>query len=88
MSNNSTNQKNLTNKQLVIVLTDGDLRGEVDVENLVIWAKRNSIDLVCIGVEGSDEVLLKRKFGANNVLYVEDICNLLKEMRRVVKGRI
>jgi Mg-chelatase subunit ChlD len=81
-------KKSLTNKQLIIILTDGDLRGEMDVADLVSWAKRNGIDLICIGVEGSDEVLLKRKFGAKNILYVEDIRNLAEEMRGVVKRRI
>ncbi|MCK4351807.1 VWA domain-containing protein [candidate division WOR-3 bacterium] len=81
-------KKSLTNKQLVIILTDGDLRGEMNATDLALWAKRHSIDLVCIGVEENNASELKRKFGASNVLYVEDIRNLAKEMRRVVQRRI
>ncbi|MCK4395996.1 VWA domain-containing protein [candidate division WOR-3 bacterium] len=81
-------RKSQAHKRLVIALMDGDLSGRIDVEDLALWAKRQSIDLFCIGVGVSDEILLKRKFGAKNVLYVEDIKSLPEETRRVVRGRI
>jgi len=72
--------KQNTHKRLVIALTDGDLSGRIDIEDLALCAKRLSIDLFCIGVGVSDEILLKRKFGPKKVLYVEDIKSLPEEM--------
>ena len=59
--------------KLVQILTDGDLDGRFAIEDVVEQARRYSIDVMCIGVQGSGEGKLLSVFGPNKTVYVENV---------------
>ena len=79
--------ENRAHKKVIIMLTDGDVNGSFDPKELVEYGTRQRIDMVCIGVKGSDKVVLERVFG-RNAIYVKKIERLAEELRRVVVRRV
>jgi nitric oxide reductase activation protein len=74
-------------KKLVVMLTDGDLVGRYDVEEVLERARRLDVDTFCVGVQGSEEQALAAVFGPRNAVYVPDVQRLAGELKDVVVGR-
>ncbi len=75
-------------KKLVIILTDGDLRGELSIEDLLQYADTYNIKVICIGVQGSDELELREYFSKERVIYVERIHDLPAKLKQVTLSNI
>lgn len=72
---------------MIIILTDGDLAGSLDVNEVRNEALTAGIGVVCVGVKGSNEAGLKMVFGEENAVYVEEIRLLPGALKRTVVGR-
>ena len=75
--------KSKAHKKLVIMLTDGDINGRICLDDLLRFARQSKIEVITIGVQGSDRNSLRQSLGKDQVLYVEDIHELPEEMRRL-----
>lgn len=75
-------------KKLVIILTDGDLRGEISIEDLLQYADTYAIKVICIGVQGSDELELREYFDRDRVIYVERIHDLPAKLKQITLSNI
>ena len=75
-----------SHRKLIVMLTDGDLGDEAMIAKTLTDAKQAGIDVVCLGVEGSDIREIQRIFGSNG-LYVPDVRRLPSELRKVVVER-
>ena len=64
-------------------LTDGDIHGSVDLDDLLRYARHHKIGVFTIGVEGSDKESLQQQLGKTQVIYVEDIHDLPEKMRKL-----
>jgi len=80
-------EKNSSHKKLVIMLTDGDIHGEIDLDDLLRYARHQAVEVFTIGVQGSDKESLQQNLGRNQVIYVEDIHELPEEMRKLAIRR-
>lgn len=69
-------------KKLVIILTDGDLRGP-SIQDLLQYGDTHNIKVICIGVHGSDKIELREYFG-RGAIYIERIHNLPAKLSEVV----
>ena len=79
--------RNPSHRKIILILTDGDTSGSCDPEELVSYARSRSIDVVCVGVQGSDPYALEQVFGKGNAIYVDRIRRLSEEMKRIVMRR-
>ena len=69
-------------KKLVIILTDGDITGELPIQDLLHYAGTYRIQVVVIGVEGSNEWELREYFG-RRAIYVERTQELPRKLKEV-----
>ncbi len=74
--------------KLIVMLTDGDITGTYAIRDLLEQAHRLSIEVICIGIQGSDLKDLVSAFGYRNVVYVKDARRLGKELKRVIVKRV
>ena len=77
-------EKGKARKRVIILLTDGDTEGSVDVREPVERAGREGIEVVCVGVQGADPDTLIRIFGMGKAVYVDHIYHLPQEFRKVI----
>lgn len=75
--------KSTARKKLVVMLTDGDINGQIDLDDLLRFARQSKTEIITIGVQGSDKDILQQELGKTQVVYVEDIHALPEEMRRL-----
>ena len=76
-------RKHKAHRRVIIQLTDGDLDGGPPVEETLEDARREGIDVVCIGVQGCDMKALEEIFGPNAVC-APDVRKLPQAMKQVV----
>jgi len=65
------------------MLTDGDIHGRIDLDDLLRYAKHHKVEVITIGVQGSDKESLQQHLGRERVICVEDIHDLPEEMRKL-----
>jgi uncharacterized protein YegL len=76
-------EKSRAHRKLIIMLTDGDIHGSIDLDDLIRYARRLQVEIFTIGVIGSDSESLRQSLGTEQVLYLEDIHDLPEEIRRI-----
>ncbi len=76
-------QKSAARKKLVIMLTDGDIHGQISLDDLLRFARQSKTEVITIGVQGSDKESLEHELGKDQVIYVEDIHDLPEQIRRL-----
>jgi uncharacterized protein with von Willebrand factor type A (vWA) domain len=71
-------------KKLIVMLTDGDLVGRYDVEEVLERACRFDVNVFVIGVQGSEAQDLLSVFGPQNAIYIPEVQRLGEELKKVV----
>ena len=77
-----TMEKSQAHKKIIIMLTDGDINGSIQIEDLTRYAKHINTSILTIGIKGSDETTLKETLGTKNVIYIEDINQLPETLKK------
>ena len=62
----------------------GNHIGEIDIEDLLRYAKIIDTKIITIGISGSDKDSLQNHLGKNQVIYVNDIQDLPTEMNKLI----
>ncbi|MFC1608094.1 VWA domain-containing protein [Candidatus Latescibacterota bacterium] len=75
-------EKSRAHKKIIFMLTDGDVNGTLNIEDLLRYAKHLNTNLITIGITGSDETMLRETLGKDNVIYIEDIHTLPNVLRK------
>ncbi|MFA5034002.1 MAG: vWA domain-containing protein [bacterium] len=73
-------------KKLVIILTDGDLNGTFDIDDLLQYAEEYRIEVICVGIKGSSVFELKLHFDKS--IYVDRIAELPRKLKEVTLSHI
>ncbi|MFC1551923.1 VWA domain-containing protein [Candidatus Latescibacterota bacterium] len=69
----TTIEKSRAHKKIIFMLTDGDINGMLNIDDLMRYAKHLNTNVFTIGIAGSDETMLRETLGKDNVIYIEDI---------------
>lgn len=77
-------QKSNADKKVVVLLTDGDLRGTYAIDDLLRYARTEQIEVVVMGIPGSDPADLTLQLGRVHVLYVQDVQKLPSALQKTV----
>ena len=78
----TTTEKSQAHKKIIFMLTDGDINGMLNIDDLLRYAKHLNTNVFTIGIAGSDEVILREKLGKDKVIYIEDIHTLPNVLRK------
>ncbi len=78
----TTIEKSRAHKKIIFMLTDGDIRGTLNIDDLRRYAKHLNTNIITIGIMGSDETMLRETLGKDNVIYIEDIRTLPNVLRK------
>jgi uncharacterized protein with von Willebrand factor type A (vWA) domain len=78
----TTIEKSRAHKKIVFMLTDGDINGMLNIDDLLRYAKHLNTNVLTIGIMGSDETMLRETLGKDNVIYIEDIHTLPNVLRK------
>ncbi|MFA5032279.1 MAG: vWA domain-containing protein [bacterium] len=73
-------------KKLVIILTDGDLAGDFPIRDLLVYAEEYRIEVICVGIKGSNVFELKLHFDKS--IYVDRINDLPRKLKEVTLSNI
>lgn len=76
-------QKTKAHRKICLMLTDGDVEGELSVPDLLHYARRHRIGVFVFGVAGSQPEELVRVFGRESMIYVERIEELPWKVKRL-----
>jgi len=82
-----TIEKSRAYKKIIFMLTDGDITGSIHLDDLGRYAKHLNTRVITIGISGSDEMMLRKQLGKENVIFIEDIHmlpNVLREKAQCV----
>jgi uncharacterized protein with von Willebrand factor type A (vWA) domain len=78
----TTIEKSRAHKTIIFMLTDGDINGTLNIDDLQRYAKHLNTTVITIGIAGSDETMLNETLGNKNVIYIEDIHTLPNVLRK------
>ncbi|MFC1550922.1 VWA domain-containing protein [Candidatus Latescibacterota bacterium] len=81
----TTIEKSRANKKIIFMLTDGDINGSLNIDDLRRYTKHLSTNVITIGIIGSDETTLRETLGKDNVIYIEDIQTLPNVLKKKVQ---
>ena len=70
-------------RKIIVVVTDGDLKGTVPIEEQVAQAKDDDVHLIVLGIAGAKLGDIKAVFGENS-FYVPTIADLPEQLIQVV----
>lgn len=80
--------KKTARKKIITMLTDGDITGNIHIDDLVRFADHHQLHVMVIGIQGSDEERIQHWFGKERTLYVENVSLLPTIMARTIKRLI
>jgi len=78
-------EKKNARKKIIIMLTDGDISGNIHLNDLVRYAGHHCVQVLVIGISGSDEENIRHWFGKDNTLYVENVSLLPALMAKTIQ---